>query len=701
MICLLTLCVWGSCVGYAQEKITNQDAKLFRKAMNLADQGNYKEAIDVFKVMVTHNPNDLDALYNMGLCYLNTTSGADTAVVCFKKGLDILSPEEKKGYLGTELRLSLGMAYQVLLQPRKAVVLYEDIMAHLQAQDSLLQKELEHEIQVCQNAYFFINNPIEMSVTNMGSDVNSRYDDHSPLASVGEHRLFFTSRRNWVKMSLLSDGQYAEKIYSVPLDEDNVESARMLKVFFRQNEHEAAASLSPDGDEMILFRNDEHGKSLYLSRFSGEEWSDPEKLPFPINSFAEETHGSISADKSTLFFTSDREGGYGGLDIYMVKRDIHGNWGKPRNLGPRINTEYDEETPMIHYDGKTLYFSSEGHNSMGRLDVFYAEMLQDSSWSKPVNLGYPINTPADDFFFVPTVNKSHAYYASSKFEDNYGGSDIYRVKFENNSDTELAVVEGTVNPALSTHMEDMRILVTRRKDNRLVGDYRPNTRKGTFLLFLEIGYEYEVKQTDSNENEKIAYVNVTSEMSYLHNKKPVLFKDVAMGAPLQRVIDQEIEDFTQFAKNKLQNEVKESFLTEITKNKTAAEGNAIKTAVSKPIVFKEDVQPAQTLPVDHKKSAVGRDALTNTFDASKNAEGYTMQLFALKKGPLNSLKIFTDNGLQNVSEVRCVDGYTRYIYGVYDDYKATLQQKRELMFSGQFEDVWIRPIRDVENLKVK
>jgi hypothetical protein len=701
MICLLTLFVGVWCVGYAQEKISNQDTKLFKRAMNLADQGNYKEAIDVFKVMVKNNPEDLDALYNMGLCYLNTTTGADTAVVCFNKGLDILSPEEKKGYLGVELSLSLGMAYQVLLQPRKAVALYEDIMVHLQAQDSLLQEELEHEIQVCQNAYFFINNPIEMSVTNMGSDVNSRYDDHSPLASVGEHRLFFTSRRNWIRMSLLSDGQYAEKIYSVPLDEDNVESARMLKVFFRQNEHEAAASLSPDGDEMILFRNDEHGKSLYLSRFSGQEWSDPEKLPFPINSFAEETHGSISADKSTLFFTSDREGGYGGLDIYMVKRDIHGNWGKPRNLGPHINTEYDEETPMIHYDGKTLYFSSEGHNSMGRLDVFYAEMLKDSSWSKPVNLGYPINTPADDFFFVPTVNKSHAYYASSKFEDNYGGSDIYRVKFENNSDTELAVVEGTVNPALSSNMEDMRILVTRRKDNRLVGDYRPNTRKGTFLLFLEIGYEYEVKQTDSGDNESVAFINVTSEMSYLHNKKPVLFKDVAMDAPLQRVIDQEIEDFTQFAKTKLQNDVKESFLTEMNKNKTAAEENTLEADLPKPIAHKEEVQSAQTLPIANKKSAGGRVVQTNTSAVSKDVAGYTMQLYALKKGPLKSLKIFTDNGLQSVREVRCVDGYTRYIYGVYADYKASLEDKKWLMNAGQFQDIWIRPLKDVEDLKVK
>ena len=512
------------------------NSKLFKRAMYLADEGNYKDAISNFKVLLKNDPKDLDALFNIGLCYLNTSDGADTAVMYLNRGMNILTEDQKSGYFGREFGMSIGKAYQVLLKPLKAIKIYEDLLVNVPEEDTLLMKELEYEIQICHNANFFLQHPVDITVQNMGSEVNSMYDDHSPLVCVSESELFFTSRRNWMKLSLLPDGQYAEKIYSVPLSAKNWESARLLKVFFKQNEHEAAASLSPDGDDMVLFRNDVHGKSLYISHFDGRNWSEPEKLPYPINSFAQETHGSLSADKSTLFFTSDREGGLGGIDIYMCKKNPDGTWGEPKNLGPNINTEYDEETPMIHYDGKTLYFSSEGHNSMGRLDVFYAQMNPDSTWSRPVNLGYPINTPDDDFFFVPTVNKSHAYYASSKFDDNYGGSDIYQVTFESDDNTELAVVEGQIDEIFGDNMKDVRLLVTRRKDKRLVGDYRPNPTNGKYMMFLEVGYEYEIEQTNSDESVKeVGYVDVTPEMNYQKKKLPVLFKDVVMDAPLEKM----------------------------------------------------------------------------------------------------------------------------------------------------------------------
>ncbi len=500
--------------------------------MALTYQDNYKQAIELFKLVVKDNPKDLDALFNMGLSYLNTSNGADTAIICFNQGLNALNQDEKEGYLGTEFGLSLGKAYQVSLQPLKAVSIYEEVLKNTPTEDTALIQQIEREIQVCHHADFLIKNPINLTVKNMGSRVNSMYDDHSPLIAVSENQLFFTSRRNWIKLSLLSDGQYAEKIYTVPLLANNYESARLLKVFFKQNEHEAAASLSPDGNQLVLFRNDEHGKSLYLSDYSNNSWSSPVKLPFPINSYSEETHGCISADKSTFFFTSDREGGFGGLDIYMVKKLPDGKWGHPRNLGSNINTEFDEETPMIHYDGKTLYFSSEGHNTMGRLDVFYSQMAPDSSWAFPVNMGYPINTPGDDFFFVPTINKSHAYYASAKFDDTYGGSDIYKVEFDAESNTELAVIEGEIDPNFGSDFSKMRILVTRTNDNSLVGDYRPNPKDGKYMMFLENGYEYQVRQLHIENKEKISYVNVTSNMNYLETKMPVTFKDVAMDVPL-------------------------------------------------------------------------------------------------------------------------------------------------------------------------
>ncbi len=665
--------------------------------MYLANEGNYKDAISNFKVLLENDPKDLDALFNIGLCYLNTSDGADTAVTYLNRGMNTLTKEQKSGYFGREFGMSIGKAYQVLLQPLKAIEIYENLLVNVPEEDTLVMKELEHEIQVCHNANFFLQHPVDIKVKNMGPEVNSMYDDHSPLVCVSESELFFTSRRNWMKLSLLPDGQYAEKIYSVPLAAKNWESARLLKVFFKQNEHEAAASLSPDGDDMILFRNDVHGKSLYISHFDGKNWSEPEKLPYPINSFAQETHGSLSADKSTLFFTSDREGGLGGIDIYMCKRNPNGTWGEPKNLGPNINTEYDEETPMIHYDGKTLYFSSEGHNSMGRLDVFYAQMNPDSTWSRPVNLGYPINTPDDDFFFVPTVNKSHAYYASSKFDDNYGGSDIYQVTFESDDNTELAVVEGQIDEIFGDNMKDVRLLVTRRKDKHLVGDYRPNPTNGKYMMFLEVGYEYEIEQTNSNESiREVGYVDVTPEMNYQKKKLPVLFKDVVMDAPLEkmdRVSDIKNEQIASVKINNEKNEGVEKTLKQ--ESKTLLED----VKHSNDNIVRAEENEIRKIAPDVKSTTAVVDE--NNIYIPSTKKGYTIQLMALENGPLKDRAFFTKRGIKNVQEVKCIDGFTRYVFGEFDGYRSSLVIKKKLLNEGWFLDIWIRPIKDIEDLKQK
>ena len=716
---------------YSQTEKTvkkSRNAKLFKKAMALADQENYNEAIANFKLIIKNDPQDLDALFNMGLCYLNTSNGADTAVICFNKGLDILTDDEKKGYLGTELGLSLGKAYQVLLQPLKAITIYEELIENTPAEDSSLIAELEREIQVCHHADFFIKNPIGLEVENMGSTVNSMYDDHSPLIAVSESQLFFTSRRNWIKLSLLPDGQYAEKIYTVPLAANNWEAARLLQVFFKQNEHEAAASLSPDGNEIVLFRNDEHGKSLYLSHYTGKTWSTPEKLPYPINSYSQETHGSISADKSTFFFTSDREGGMGGLDIYMVKKEPNGTWGLPKNLGPNINTPYDEETPMIHYDGRTLYFSSEGHNTMGRLDVFYSVMKPDSTWAVPVNMGYPINTPDDDFFFVPTINKSHAYYASSKFADNYGGSDIYRVTFDDTSDSELAVIEGEVDSSLGYDYKKMRVLVTRTNDNELVGDYRPDPDNGKYMMFLENGFEYEVKQTNEEQKEAVSFVNVTEDMSYLKTKLPVVFSDVAMEVPLVKLAKTKLPDATQPSGEGAQTpeEKLEEVSTAIAATLTRSENEGNKETAAEQAITEENTNKdtGSEKVVIVRKAKVDTTAESNTETQSTEPQlpenipnvkrflkekrtvagnvapikGYTIQLLALKKRPLSGLEFFTSKNIKDVKIFECSDGYTRYTYGEFISYKACLKLKKELVKNNGLTDIWIRPLNDFNKL---
>ena len=166
--------------------------------------------------------------------------------------------------------------------------------------------------------------------------------------------------------------------------------------------HEATIGISADGQQLLIYKDDAGDGNIYLSRLMGENWMTPQKLTENVNSKSWEPSATITPDNNTLYFTSTREGGFGGRDIWRSVRLPNGEWAKPVNLGPKINTPYDEDAPAILADGKTLYFASQGFNSMGGYDLFYSVWDQENNtWSAPRNVGYPINTPGDEM----TINR--------------------------------------------------------------------------------------------------------------------------------------------------------------------------------------------------------------------------------------------------------------------------------------------------------
>ena len=188
--------------------------------------------------------------------------------------------------------------------------------------------------------------------------------------------------------------------------------------------HLKTSSLSYDGATLYLVYDDPFDSDIFYSTFNRNRWSKAESMDKPINEKSNETNGSTSADGKTIYFASDRKGGLGDLDIYKSTLNDKGKWSKPVNLGPKINTALIEDAPFISPDGNTLYFSSEGHDGMGGLDIYKADLSNQGS--DPVNMGYPINTTDNDLFFVPLANGNSAYY-STRREDSYGGYDIYLV----------------------------------------------------------------------------------------------------------------------------------------------------------------------------------------------------------------------------------------------------------------------------------
>ena len=200
-------------------------------------------------------------------------------------------------------------------------------------------------------------------------------------------------------------------------------------------------ALSWDGNTMIIYRNDDFIGNLYRSRYVDGRWTAMEKLGDNINTKYWESHGALSKDGNRLYFTSNRKEGYGGLDIYRSEKNPNGSWGPPVNLGPTINSRYNEETPIITENGKILYFSSYGHYNMGGYDVFYSMVDENGEWGEPINLGYPINTTDDDLFYQPVNNGDNAYLAKFR-EGGFGRHDIYYLDVYSENNPRVYIITG-------------------------------------------------------------------------------------------------------------------------------------------------------------------------------------------------------------------------------------------------------------------
>lgn len=617
----------------------NDHFRTFKKALRSAENKDYETAMSLYSEILQEEPLHIDALTQLGICMVTTNQSHDSALVLLNKAFDLLPDNEKFSQFGIELQHVIARTHNLREDPGRALEMLNYLRDSVK--DEGFRAELSHEISQSRNSAVLLQNPVPLKITNAGSALNSVYDDHSPLISLRGNRIFFTSRRPVGRDSELDDGQYPEKVFFAEYEDSRWKEPKPLGNFFSRNEHKSILSLSPDGSQLFLFKNDRGVKNIYVSRHVNEEWREPEKLPSPVNSEWDETHASLSPDQSTLFFTSNRPGGFGGLDVYMVKKDTYGKWGEAVNMGPHINSPRDEETPMLHPDGTTLYFASEGHSSMGRFDVFYSQAMEDGSWSKPVNMGHPINTPDDDFFFVPTLDKSRAYYASYRFTESVGRSDIYKVDFDSTYNGSLAVIEGTIQNTKNLPPEHIRILVSRESDNELVGDYRPNPANGKYLLFLESGESYTIKEASPENVEFKREIDVPAQVAYNQTNQVVMLQDPLMMPPLSPGY------------------------------------SPVQLETGIPERVNVDDQPADEMVRDTT---------------------YTIQILALKHYPEVGLWFLNELEIDSVNALQGRDGFLRYVTGEFSTLAKAEQYRSRIQKSGRYKDAWIRrwePLRKI------
>jgi outer membrane protein OmpA-like peptidoglycan-associated protein len=260
----------------------------------------------------------------------------------------------------------------------------------------------------------------------------------------------------------------------------------------------SALYLSADGQYLLssMVNNDVNlgplGRGIFESYKNGNLWNDPKIYQNQVNTNYLETSASMDLNKNMVLFVSDREGGYGGKDLWMIKKLENGSWSIPQNLGEPINTEYDEESPYFHSDGKTLYFSSSGHSSIGGLDIFKSELDKELNWSSPKNMGYPINTVNDDLSFVPSVSGNRAYFSSVR-NGGKGRYDIYEMTLPNQEESNFAVFEGLVANQNGKPIKNIKVSV---QNDNFFPDYEEfqiNEFTGKFVFVFESGNNYKIK----------------------------------------------------------------------------------------------------------------------------------------------------------------------------------------------------------------
>tara|TARA_R110001592_G_scaffold346229_2_gene638700 strand:+ start:808 stop:2790 length:1983 start_codon:yes stop_codon:yes gene_type:complete len=445
----------------------------------------YSKALDKYLDANKFNPNNAELNAKIGDCYLNTGK--------YKKAQKHL---EKSIELDKEIDsyfiYKLGQTYQLNNKFDTAMKFYKTAQTKASKLNPNALDDISKKTKECEYGKTLITAPVKVVITNVGNLINSADHEYVPVITADESEMFFTSRRNNTtggKRDYLIDDYY-EDIYYSKKENDTWSEAVNIGSPINSEYHDATVGLSIDGQKLFIYRDNAKGDgNILVTERTGNNWSEPEELPSPINSKHQETSACFSYTGKTIYFVSDRPGGFGGKDIYKSDIDEKGKWGNAQNLGATINTDSDEDAIFLHADGKTLYFSSKGHQTMGGYDIFKS-VFEKNKWSTPVNLGYPINSADDDVCFVLAANGKYGYYTSEKAEG-YGKKDIYKVTFEIKEERpRLTLLKGIVFDSKTKELLSAQIEIFDNTENKLVSTYHSNSATGKYIVSLPAGHDY-------------------------------------------------------------------------------------------------------------------------------------------------------------------------------------------------------------------
>ncbi|MDQ3047569.1 MAG: hypothetical protein M3R27_08490 [Bacteroidota bacterium] len=467
--------------------------------------GDFKKALNIYNDVLAGKPGDANIIGHIAECnyelgmYPEALENAEKA-----KGIDPKAFENNS--------LILGKLYHMQGKLDEASAEYNSYLTLVGEGKKADDSDVKVFIAQVGTAKEMMAKPADVKIDNMGDVINCEYDDKAPMVTADGRTIIFTSRRPGKSSALDQEGdnRYFEDIYVSKWDtvKRGWSDAELIPGSINTEGHDACTSISPDGKQIYIYKNDieseSRGGDIYVSRLSSSgKWGAPKSMGKPINTTYWEGGACISPDGKTLYLISERQGGTGRGDIYMIKRKSRTEWEKPENLGTLINTKEDEGGLFLAPDGKTLFFSSKGHNSMGGYDI-YKTVLEGGKWSAPVNLGYPINSVNNDLCFSLSVDAQAGYFTSDR-KGGLGERDVYKVDLNNytvlekemkaktvNNGPVMAILKGDVFDATAgTGME--ADLVVFNEAGEKVGSTSSSEGSGEYFLTLMANKTYTVK----------------------------------------------------------------------------------------------------------------------------------------------------------------------------------------------------------------
>lgn len=512
-----------------QESLKNASFKEKFEAANLLIEDQlYTYAADVLKSLVDEQPDNANVNYKLGFCLLHISNRRAEALPYLKKAesgiskkynpfspLETAAPFEALFYLGRANHLNENLD--------KAIANFTAFMEDV-SKKHVLYEQADLYIKQCNVAKVELKDPKEYTIKNVGAPINGADEDFSPVVTLDEGAMYFTSRRMRPDSSNKNvfspqDGNHYEDVYVsyYNFKEKKWDAPEVIESISSVKSNQATISVSSDGQQLFIYKDINGNGEIYVAQNEGETFGTPEKLGSDINGPDWETHATVSADGQTLYFVSDRPGGLGGRDIYRCKKLPNGEWSKALNIGAPINTPYDEESPYFHPDGKTLFFSSNGPTSIGGFDIYFAKEDSDENgnikWSTPENMGYPLNTVDDDVFFTTNAKGDKGYYSSAK-KGGLGQKDIYEISYQAVSE-EFAILKGYIDPGEGkTLPEGIIIYVSDLTEGGDPQQYTPNKRNGSYIFQLVPCHEYLVEYTLKEETFYETEFKVPCESNY-------------------------------------------------------------------------------------------------------------------------------------------------------------------------------------------